>query len=249
VRAVPVPIPCSRPIFTKPNLRRRSARAGCALTLVIRALAYGVLLDPGKRRVAPLRAIGALSVIEMAIQRQGGNTRPETLEERAERLNRQNIAQRERIAFLSSPQAVNAAVLGGRELIKAVAERAAQLPGWGLKVETYVEANKVDNFAEVVAPQRVLKVTWHKPYSNNMNEAELRVEVWKGPPPRPGRSYFRGEEPPCERRERFSFDRTLGGSDVWTSNGKHLTQMGMVDHALRMLLDAIHKAEMDQKPR
>ncbi len=193
---------------------------------------------------------GAAGVIEAAIQRAGGNTRPETLEERAARLNRQNIAQQLRIEFLSSQEGINAAGAAARQLIEAVEKRAQQLTDWQLRTQTFLEVGKIDIYVEVIAERHVLAVTWHQPYRNNLDEAGLHVGVWKGLPPRPGRHYFRGDEPPQERGEKFAFDRTLDGSDVWRkSNSEHVTPAGMVDYSLSMLLDAIHQAKMKEKPR
>lgn len=189
---------------------------------------------------------GALSIIEMAIQRQGGNTRPETLDERAARLNRQNVAQEVRLDFLSSQEGIKAAAVAARKLIEAVAARAPALPDWGLRAESYLERGKIDIWVDVLARLRVLVVTWHQPHINTLNYADLNVEVWLGQPPRPGRHYIGGKGPPRERRESFDFDRTLDGADVWRdrSNGRHIAESAMVDHALSMLLDAIHSANM-----
>ena len=194
---------------------------------------------------------GALAVIESAIERAGGETRPETLEEKAQRLNRQNIAQAERVAFLRSPDGVKAAEGAGHRVIEAVAQRAACLTDWQFKVDKYLEVAKIDVWVEVIATDLVLSITWHKPHLYDLDETELRVEIFRGRPLRPGRMNYRGESPPRDRGEVLEFDRTLDGRDVWRRRGgkDQLTEAELVDHALAMFLDTIHAHAMKPSRR
>lgn len=187
---------------------------------------------------------GAAGVIVSRIQSRGGNTRPETIDEKAARIKRHAEAQEARRAFLSSHAGATGALTAARELLEAIAEKAEALPDWGFRVERMMVPRAVDSSVEVVSTRDVLLVMWHQPFLNTTDKSYLKVQIWGGLPPRAGRMYFPGDEPSVKVEEVFEFDRALDGSQVWRKrNAKdHFNQAEMVDHCLGILLDAIHKA-------
>jgi hypothetical protein len=239
-------------------IRKRAYHEGYDFTLWI-AIEEGAKMPP---YVEPTRLYfgltkygieSAAAVIEQCIQRQGGNTRPESLEEKAERLKRQKVAQEERIRFLQGGDSVIVASTAACELMEAVAARAAELTDWQFGVEKSIQKGVIESWVEVITDNRVLCVTWKQRYANTLDETELGISIWKGQPPHLNkpRYYFRGEQPPCERVEKFDFDRTLDGRNVWKKqHGKEqMSQAAIVDYAITMLLNSTHKAAMDTKPR
>jgi hypothetical protein len=237
-------------------IRNRAFNEGYGFTLWI-AAEESVTLPPYVEKARIYYGLsrygldGAVAVIETAIQQKGGDTRPETLEDKAARLNRQAIAQSERLAFLETPQAVIEAAATARKLFENVRTRAEKLAEWRLTVETFLGRGKKDIWADVYGQSCVLAVTWHQPYFGTFKEAALRVELWEGAPPRPGRSYIGGEAPPRRFREEYEFDRILDGTYVWRhhSSREPLTNDQMADHALGLLIEALHKGVMEERPR
>jgi hypothetical protein len=86
-------------------------------------------------------------------------------------------------------------------------------------------------------------------YGNSLDEAELTVEVWKGPSPLLGRSLHDFDEPTCLSSLKYEFDLGTDGSTGWRSghSGPLLTSAEVAEQALTKLLDAIGRNELERR--
>lgn len=146
---------------------------------------------------------GALSVIEARIQEAGGQTRPETFEERTTRLNREMETEKARKSFLKSDAGVHSADMEIKILHEQLTQKVAVAnDSAGLKMQIWCK-NRV---ADVTCEDFGLSVDWGLAFGNSLEGASLEVTLWKGRPSRPGVIFPFDEPRRIERRE-FLFDR------------------------------------------
>lgn len=154
---------------------------------------------------------GAAAVIEERIRDLGGQAHQETIEEHAQRVERQVAFEKRRAEFRREPgvQAVNTQ-LG--ELKRALGARAA-----GVKASTSINletGDRNDGFW-LTGLGCALGIVWRQKYFNTLEEARLEVRLWDHRPPGPGQ-WMMGK-PSTLKSLAFIFDLLPSEVGGWVS--------------------------------
>jgi hypothetical protein len=183
---------------------------------------------------------GAAAVIEQKVRELGGQPRSESAREREERLQRQADAERERDAFLSSEEGVEAAQ---RELAAMFAAFKSETDAmrWS-KTPPDIYAECRQRQCAMRTSSAGLAVLWQLSYGNSLHRSELRARVYSRPVHLDGQ--YRGGEKDPVAEEVFSFTRTLDGRLGWVSRdqlGRVWSTDQFVQQLLKRLLDYSHE--------
>lgn len=188
---------------------------------------------------------GAASVIEARIQQAGGDTREESVDDRAARLKRHMDADTARKKFLDSIEGVDSALKEVAALVDIIERRAQEIEkntGFSVKYK------RVDRGIDLCASYGCLSVDWSYSYRNTLDGSYLSIVLWNGTPVRPGRMFI-DDKPSRLRQERFSFDREYTGSTGWRHpEGKDfLTTDKVADYCLKILMDYAHEQHLRKR--
>lgn len=180
---------------------------------------------------------GALAVIETRVQAAGGQTREETFEECAARMNRNVALERERKNFLTSNSGVSAAQTEVLNLYEAISSRAIVAKSAGFKVEE----KHGNSWATSCCGDCSISVDWQLPYANSLDESQLELALWRGAPPHAG-DVFQSQESRRLGRRVFHFDLDHG-EHGWRENGKpgFLSTDQTAETCIKYLLEKVHK--------
>lgn len=113
------------------------------------------------------------AVIEARVQEAGGNVRAETLADRKARLERQIAAAKKRKEFLSSERAVKAADEEAHKLFAYVEQSVSSLTS----NEIPLTSNRESEGVSVLSYGFILKVYWHRIYSNVLKDSGLYLRL------------------------------------------------------------------------
>lgn len=177
---------------------------------------------------------GAAAVIEQRIRELGGQVHQETVEEHAQRVEREIDFERRRAAFRREPGAQAAGQQFG-VLKKTLEARAASV-----KASTAIRLDVLqrnDGFW-IVRLGRALRVDWRLAYFNNLDDAKLQVLLYSHLPPGPGQWMF--EKPSQVKSLRFVFDLLPGDIPGWisTDTGKRtFSTEDLAEHLVRYYLE------------
>ena len=185
---------------------------------------------------------GALSVIEARIQEEGGQTRPETFEERATRLSREIETEKARKSFLSSEIGVNSAHAEIQMLHEQLIEK-VEVANDSAGLKMLIRCEHRD--ANVTCGDFGLSVEWRPVYGNSLERASLEVGLWNGPPPRIG-GIFPFDEPRRLDCREFLFDRWHDdcGWREKHNDSTFLTTGQLAELCLNYLLDKVHSEQL-----
>lgn len=155
---------------------------------------------------------GAASVIEARVQEQGGETRQESVEDRARRLKRSLDFKEARKRYLGSGKAVADANAEFEALTSEIL-RHIEVIKKAMESEKYLTKSKGPEFV-VLGPQNAMGLYWRCRYSNTLDDSEFEAALYKGHPPMWGVQTI-GQP---TRRESFKADFDLLASDQpgWT---------------------------------
>ena len=225
----------------KDGIRNRAYENGYDFTLFI-VLEKGASLPawlPKQRLYYGLNRYGeegVLAVIETRVQEAGGQTREESFEERAARLNREVVSERERKQFLRSGDGVAAAREAVKQLHDELGRRAEVVKSAGFELGLRSDTNWIS----ITCGDFGLSVDWHLHFGNSLEESELEMALWRGPPPRIG-DIFPFSEPKRLSHREFQFDRDHA-EHGWRENGKSqfLSTERLAELCITNLLEKVH---------
>lgn len=189
-------------------------------------------------------ATGAAAVIEARVQEAGGAPRAESIEDKATRLKRAIEKEKERKHLLNSEQGVKAAEKEAERLWEIFASKVSAISeNTGFTIRT----ERVQGGVDVCASFGCLAVDWIRRFANTLDESELKISLWPGRPPRPGRSYF--EEPRRTRTTSYEFDQSLTGEFGWRERREDRIRSSedLADYWLGVLME--YTCDQHKKPR
>lgn len=179
---------------------------------------------------------GAAAVIEAAVQRQGGEARPETAVHQAARIQRQRQFQQEQRSFRDSPAGIMAARSAWIRLKEELPLKVNELSGQSLPLAARISREQA---ILVYGLGLWMVVEWRQMFSNTLDSALLSVEFWRGVPPQANAySSYDGRQ----RIQTIEFDYQLfkSGSSGYTerrSTKREIESDGMVEHLLKLYLE------------
>lgn len=145
---------------------------------------------------------GTAAIIENRAQQLGGIVREESVEDRAERLQRAHKFERERETFLVTSNGVDASYREFAILQKEVEELIGRIGEYAPSIRYIVKG--ISNQFVILGGRLGLSVQWLCQYANNLKDAKLEVGLWDGHPPYPGMYHMTGA-PTCRRKMTFRF--------------------------------------------
>ncbi len=185
------------------------------------------------------KAEGAIAVIEQKVKEAGGKTRPDTIEERAERLKRLRIAEKEREAFLQSHEAVQAV---NQELLNIIDKLKKLKP---LIEDTSTNLNLV-SFERQNPPMYEFGFRGYflcfnnsTPFDFDINNVKLRVSLYE----KKGHQHIDYKEN-IHKQEILKFDRDLIGNNGWSNyktGNNFRTTNELIDKWVKNFIDEIGK--------
>jgi len=182
---------------------------------------------------------GLASVISARIQESGGETKPESIEEKAEGLKRHRKLEQDRLSFLRNPDAL----VEARSEITVLIEKFKAL-------KTIIEdpaSNLYLGFQERRDPPMFefghkgffLCFNNSSPFEYDIESGKLRVSLYE----KHGEPYFNYKEINYKRAE-MKFDRDLLGNNGWSdfeSGNNFLTTDELLDTWVRWFIDGLKK--------
>lgn len=178
---------------------------------------------------------GAASVIEARAREVGGTPHEESAVEKAKRIKRESQLAEERKGFLNSP----AGVMAAREeldrlfgILEAKAAEIASEADYWIKTERTKDGRGIDALVAGTS----LGIRWIPRWNNTLNDSELSICYWRGPPPRSGQIFFDGSDQITEII--YEFDRDSAGLLLWRiQHGKKVaTSEQLVEEHLKKLM-------------
>lgn len=137
---------------------------------------------------------GAASVIDARVQELGGAPKVETLEELASRIDRTATYQAFRETYRRSYEGVRDADSSYDQILQYIEDRVPSLqtsgPALGLQVK------RQNRILIVIGTGPCLRLEWHRPYTNSLDEAYVNATIWQGHPPFQGSFDIRRERHP-----------------------------------------------------
>jgi len=181
-------------------------------------------------------AKGAAAVIEAKVDQAGGLARPEMVEDKAVRMNREREFALKRSCFLQSEDGVQAAQSEFKKVCVEI-ER---------KCQTIVDPSTGGRFGvrsdwcniTVSSRRDELFVCWDEAFLNTLDGSHLKILIFS--------RAIRCREP--DREERFSFDVEPSGAFVWRevdADEAALSTVALAEHAIHVLLDHIQEGQAD----
>jgi len=175
---------------------------------------------------------GAAAVIEQRIRDLGGHAHQETIEERAQRLERQAAFEHRRSTFRSGA-GVKAANVQVGVLKQAVATRAAAV---NASTSMSLQTGERDGKFWLVGLGRALGLLWRQKYSNTLSETQLDVRLFDNLPP----TQWMFEKPSTLKSLSFTFDLLPSDVGGWISiDARHrsFSTEELAEHLVRFYLD------------
>ena len=181
---------------------------------------------------------GAAAVIEAAIQRQGGEARPESAANQAARMQRHQQFLKDQNAFRGSPAGISAADDAWAMLREEIPQKVQAMAKGGLSIASR-PGREHDIF--VYGLGSWMTIAWRRPFANTLDQSALEVEFWNGPPP--SANAYSSYDEDRYRSNSFEFDYNLlspGSSGYVERRGAHrqFEPPAMVEHLLKMYLDS-----------
>lgn len=184
---------------------------------------------------------GAASVIEARVQELGGSPREETINERAARLQRSLEFAERRRQFLESTAGVQAS---GQEFNKLHSELARLIEEVKQTAPAILLEIKRSHWQVVILGFGLgLNIVWHHRFSNTLDNAELRIELWDRHPPFLGLIHF--ETPNKLDTITFKFDLLPSGEYRWTTikdGARSLSTKDLASYVLKYFMDKVQRA-------
>jgi hypothetical protein len=184
---------------------------------------------------------GAASVIEARVQEQGGEPHEETVQERAVRFARSARFAEQRKNFLTSFEGVRAANSEFESLDKELQNLVAEIENSiNLSIKRNIKEFSAENQIVILGYGLGLRLIWICPYTNDVNDAKLVLEFWKGHPPFPGILIFDHSK---MESFTFKFDLTPSEKCIWqqpASSNKYDTK-GLASFILKQFMEKIQK--------
>src|SRR5262249_45339793 len=118
-----------------------------------------------------LKDDGAVATLRERIIRAGGHAPEESIAARSARLQRAQVRENERVAFLGSSVGREAAFARVADLFDAL-ERIAPECGATVERTNVIAALRRDGYT--------VSLAWQSPFSNTLERADLLVQVWRG---------------------------------------------------------------------
>jgi hypothetical protein len=181
-----------------------------------------------------LKAEGVAGVLLERLRHAGSNLRTETAQELAERVAREQIAERERIEFLGSSEGVKAATESAHATIAKLREIGAAI-GAAVTGEQEVINLYREGFS--------VSASWQNPYINTLNDSALHVKEWVGRPDIGGR-FIHHTEPQELSHWRYTFDRPTADDVGWREpkSQRIYSPDQLADFAAKLLLTRVRGA-------
>lgn len=175
---------------------------------------------------------GVAAVLAERIRASGGIVRDETAEELAAIVRQERDADRRRVAFLASPEGVQASNRTACTLLD-------ELERLGPRIEA--QPTRSGRTVMLFRNGHSVSVNWHVQYANTLDHSELCVTVWRGRPNIGG--YFAGEEEKL-KVDLFDFDQPTTDQVAWRhrQTGQRFSSTQLADWAARRLLEKVRPA-------
>jgi hypothetical protein len=181
----------------------------------------------------------AAAVIEAAVQRQGGEARPETSADKAGRMRRQRQFDQDQESFRGSPTGIAAAKDAWAMLTEELPEKVKAVANDGLPITARFSRDQRDLF--VYGLGKWMLVAWRQTYANTLDYSSLVVEFWNGPPP--SANAYSSYEEGRHQSASLKFDHHLfrsGSSGYVEQHGakRQIEAVGMPEFLLKLYLDS-----------
>jgi hypothetical protein len=176
---------------------------------------------------------GAAAVLEARVQERGGTAVPETLADRAARLQRAQAFNQQRDAFHRSHEGVEAAQEAYRRLVNDLKSNPELLRSIGCRIQ-----DVYGGITMLAGQGVVLTVQMHFPYVNSLEHTALVAQFYDGIPPLPKLiTSFEGE--PCTLAKwRFTFGLLGPGRPGWVGpDGKEHAPEGLAKFLLSHFME------------
>lgn len=180
----------------------------------------------------------AAAVIEAAVQRQGGEARPETSSDQADRMRRHRQFEQDQNNFRNGPSGIAAARTAWAMLKEELPQKTKALADGSLPITARV-GREQEVFVYGLGAWMV--VEWRQTYSNTLNSSFLSVEFWNGPPP--SANAYSSYDEARHRTKSIKFDyhlfRSGGSGYIEQHGGKQQVQpAAMAEFLLKLYLDS-----------
>lgn len=189
---------------------------------------------------------GAASVIESRVQAAGGEPREETASQRAVRLKRQIQAEESRKSFLNSIEGVNAALQELETLYSTIETSCEEIKGDSGYEMRCQRTN--DRRFDVCAGGFCIGIDFHYNCRNSLDGSYLKISMFNGTVPRMGR-HFPFEKPQRVSESKYNFDRNWAENTGWwdPEKSQFISTQRLADHMLKILMNRIHKEQVERK--
>ena len=187
---------------------------------------------------------GGASVIEARVQEFSGEVKEETVEDRAAKLSRALIAEKEKQTLLDSDNGVKMANKEISKLFVEIENAIERIADNKKKTNFIVE--KRDRKLAVFGEGFTIQFFWSVSFSNTLKSSALYLALFKGHLPVERRDFFPFEKPKKLRETEFNFDINLSGTPVWTeAKGKKKSYLAtdLAKTAITMLFEQVQKAQ------
>ena len=185
------------------------------------------------------KAEGAIAVIDQKVKETGGQTRPETIEDRAERLKRLRISEKDRETFLRGHEAINAA----RQEVLSIVNKLRKLLPLIEDPSTFLQFNTFDRphppMFEFGFNGYYLCFNNSTPFDSGIDSGVLKITLYE----KSGHQGLDYKEQ-VHKHIKLKFDRDLIGNNGWSEydTGKNfLTTDELIDQWVKSFLDDIGK--------
>jgi hypothetical protein len=122
----------------------------------------------------------AAAVIEAAVQRQGGEARPESAADQASRMQRHRQFLQDQKSFRNSPAGISAADNAWTILKQEILQRVQVMAAGGLSITARLGR---EQDIHVYGLGSWMTIAWIRRFINTLDESGLEVEFWNGPAP------------------------------------------------------------------
>jgi hypothetical protein len=182
----------------------------------------------------------AAGVIEARVQELGGSPHEESVEQLAERLQRQNELTQQRSNFLQSEVAAKLANTEFYQLVTEVKSVVSEIKGAANSFNFRTEEDR--NLIVVLGGGRSLSFAWHPQYSNILKGAKLFIKFWDGFMPTQGRAYnHRAQEIRIWEAEVDCDTDLVIGWRVTTTENRIFTTKDLVGHCMKQFLQDVQE--------
>lgn len=186
---------------------------------------------------------GTASVIESRIQAQGGITKPETLEEKKEKLKRNIKLEQERKRYLASKQVQHDVYNIFNELYLLVEEKLSSLEDHETGIRFGYEKTANEKIIGRCENYNIC-FYWKQPYYDSIEESSLIVSLTKDDLNTP---YFDKPNENTIKKKNYEFDANLNLDKGWREqkgNKKFLSNSQILDEWLKLFMDKVSEARI-----